>query len=189
MLYHHKTFGSENIPNGPAIIAPNHISFYDPPLIAISSKDPVSFLAKDTLFEKQPLGWIIRKLNSHPVSGTASDLSSIKTILKILENKEKVIIFPEGIRTDDGKLTEVKPGICMLAIRANTPIIPTYIQGTYEIWPRHKLLPRLSGKTSCTFGEPIYPNEFAHLDKKEAQKEMALSVRNAIDSLRLSSLQ
>lgn len=187
-MYRHKTYGIENIPPGPAIIAPNHISFYDPPLIAISCNDPVSFLAKDILFEKWPLGSIIRRLNSHPVSGTAGDLKSMKTILKLLKNKNKVIIFPEGVRTDDGKLSEVKPGVCMLAIRANVPIIPTYIHGTYEIWPRHKLLPRLSGKTRCVFGKPIYPENFRELGKKEAQKQMASTLKESIDSLRISTL-
>jgi 1-acyl-sn-glycerol-3-phosphate acyltransferase len=188
ILYRHQTYGIENIPNGPAIIAPNHISYLDPPLIAVSCPEPVAFLARDTLFKKALFGNSIRKLNAYPVSGKIKDLASIKMILGILKEQKKVIIFPEGIRTHDGNIAEVKPGICMLAMRAGVPIIPTYIAGPYEIWPRQKQFPKLFGRTLCVFGTPIHPQEFASLDKKEAQEAMAIEIKKRIEQLKADHL-
>lgn len=183
ILYRHRAFGIENLIEGPAIIAPNHISFLDPPLVGVSCPEPVAFLAKDTLFKKPLLGSMIRNLNAYPVSGKIKDVSSIKVILGILKEQKKVIIFPEGIRTHDGKLSSIKPGICMLAIRANVPIIPVHIKGTFEIWPRHRSFPKLWGKTQCVFGDPIFPSSYSGLEKKEAQEKMALEIKKRISSL------
>ncbi len=184
LLYRHQVFGTENIPKGPAIIAPNHISYLDPPLIGASFPEEVSFLARESLFKKPVIGFLIRQLNSHPVSGSAGDLSSMKMVLKLLGQKKKVIIFPEGIRSHDGQITRVKPGICMLAIRAGAPIIPAFIHGTFEIWPRHRRFPKLRGRTFCVFGRPVYPEEFARFEKKAAQELMAAKVGQEIAKLR-----
>ena len=188
IIYGHQAYGIENLIKGPAIIAPNHISFLDPPLVAVSCPEPVAFLAKDTLFRQFFLGFIIRNLNAFPVSGKIKDLSSIKVILGILKKQQKVIIFPEGIRTHDGKLSSIKPGICMLAMRADVPIIPVYIKGTFEIWPRRQKFPKLSGKTRCVFGKPIYPSSYQELNKKEAQEEMAKEIKKRILGLSSSEI-
>lgn len=183
ILYRHKTFGSENVPNGRAIIAPNHVSFYDPPLIGISCPEEVHFLAKDVLFEGPILGPIIRQLNAFPVSGNAGDLKTIKSLVQLLLSDEKVIIFPEGIRTYDGKLGPIKPGIARIAIRADAPIVPTFIHGTYEIWPRQNSYPKLWGHTLCAFGPPIYPENYQHLEKKEAQQAIADDIKKSLERL------
>ena len=189
VLYRHKTFGSENVPHGRAIIAPNHVSFYDPPLIGISCPEEVHFLAKDVLFEGPILGPIIRQLNTFPVSGNAGDLKTIKSLVKLLQTDEKVIIFPEGIRTYDGNLGPIKPGIALIAMRANAPIVPTFIHGTYEIWPRQNSYPKLWGRTLCAFAPPIYPEKYKHLNKKEAQQAIADEVRKSLIALREKYLQ
>ncbi len=184
ILYGHHAFGVDKIIEGPAIIAPNHVSFLDPPLVGASCPEPVAFLAKDTLFQKPLLGTLIRNLNAYPVSGKIKDLTSIKVVLGILKEKKKVIIFPEGIRSYDGKLAEIKPGICMLAMRANVPVIPVYIKGTFEIWDRKRKFPRLWGKTECVFGDPIYPAAYKEMDKKSAQEAMAKEIKKRILSLK-----
>lgn len=108
----------------------------------------------------------------------------MKVILGVLKKKNKVIIFPEGIRSFNGELTEIKPGICMLAMRADVPIIPVYIKGTFEIWDRSRKFPKLFGRTLCIFGEPIYPEAFKEMDKKSAQEAMAREIKKSILSLR-----
>lgn len=186
-LYRHRIYGNDNLIEGPAIIAPNHISFLDPPLVGASYPEPVAFLAKDSLFKKPLLGTMIRNLNAYPVSGKIKDTASIKVILGILKEQKKVIIFPEGIRTHDGKLSSIKPGICMLAMRANVPIIPVHIKGTFEIWPRSRSFPKLWGKTQCVFGEPIHPRSYEGLSKKEAQEKMTLEIKKRINDLSSNS--
>lgn len=169
VFYRHRVFGLENVPKGAAIIAPNHVSYYDPPLVAASLPEEVFFLAKESLFSVWILGPLLRCLNSYPVSGSASDLTSFKILCKLLNEGKKVTVFPEGVRAPDGKLQPLQPGVAMLAIRCNCPIVPVYIKGVFEVYPRDKRYPKPWGRISCTFGKPIYPGNYASLDKKKAQ--------------------
>src|SRR5262249_28405392 len=75
VLYRHKVYGLEHFYEGSAIIAANHVSLYDPPVLAISWPQEVHFLARESLFKHAIFGWLIRKLNAHPVSGEASDIA------------------------------------------------------------------------------------------------------------------
>ena len=170
LLYRHKTYGQENLPDGAAIIAPNHQSYYDPPIIGFSCPEEIFYLARDSLFKRPLLGPLIRLLNAYPLSGSSLDRSSIKSIQSLLLKQKKVVIFPEGIRSSDGHLSPIKPGIALLAFRSHAPIIPVYIHGTFDIWSRHRRFPKLWGKTACVFGHPFYPDQFAHLEKKKLKR-------------------
>lgn len=185
LIFHrHKVFGSEHLPIGPCIIAPNHASFYDPPLVGVSCEDEVAFLARKTLFDNVFVGRLIPHLNAYPISGNAQDLSSFKVICKLLLEQKKVVIFPEGSRTRSGDLSIIKSGIGMLALRSKCPIIPTYIHGTFQVWPRYYRFPRLFGKTACVFGSPIIGDNFIQMGKKEAQEEIAKCVNESIQNLK-----
>lgn len=183
LLYHHRTFGIRNITPGRAIIAPNHASFLDPPLVAVSWPEEISFLARKSLFSPL-LGAIIKKLNAYPVTGTTQDLGSIKLICSLLNQDKKVVIFPEGFRTGDGAMGDIKSGICMLAQRCQAPIIPVYIDGSFDAWDRSRRFPKLKGKTACVIGTPIGWDQFKHLDKKAAQEAAAIKVKEALISLK-----
>jgi 1-acyl-sn-glycerol-3-phosphate acyltransferase len=169
-IYRHKTYGQENLPQGAAIIAPNHQSYYDPPLLGFSCPEEIFYLARNSLFKRPLLGPIIRLLNAYPLSGSSSDRGSIKSIQSLLSREKKVVIFPEGIRSSNGQLSQIKPGIALLAFRSHAPIVPVYIHGTFDIWPRNRIFPKLWGKTACVFGHPFYPDQFSHLEKKKAQQ-------------------
>ena len=181
LLYRHKTYGIEHFPEGGAIIAPNHASFWDPPMVAVSAPHEVSFLARSTLFGPF-LGPFLRRLKTFPAKG-AESLDSIKMICSLLKEGKKVVIFPEGHRTEDGHLGPFKSGVAMLALRAQCPIIPAYIEGTYSIWDRWHRLPRLFGRTACVFGTPISCEPYLKMPKREAQEAMALAVRQSIEAL------
>jgi len=183
ILYGHRIFGSEHLPEGPAILAPNHNSFWDPPLVAISSPGEVAFLARATLFEHPLLSWSIRHLNAYPVTGTAQDLNSFKLVCSLLHAQKKVVIFPEGIRSSSGEITSFKSGVAMLAFRCHCPIVPVYISGTFEVWNRERKFPKLWGKTAVVFGTPIHYETFAQLPKKEGQEAMTQAVHDAIERL------
>jgi 1-acyl-sn-glycerol-3-phosphate acyltransferase len=185
LFYGHKVYGLEHFFKGRAIIAPNHTSFFDPPMIAGSWPEETFFLARKSLFSSRFFGPMITRLNSYPVSGTTQDISSIKLICKLLSEDKKVVIFPEGIRSHDGSLGPIKSGIGMLSQRCHARIIPTYISGCYEIWNRYHKLPKMKGKTACVFGSPIDPSQFNHLEKKEAQEKIAEHVREAIQKLKV----
>ncbi|MEN9344355.1 MAG: putative 1-acyl-sn-glycerol-3-phosphate acyltransferase [Chlamydiota bacterium] len=182
IFYRHKVYGLRHFKKGSAIIAANHSSFYDPPVLAVSSPEEVHFLARQGLFKNPLFGWLIRSLNSHPVKGSAADITVFKTIHQLLLEGEKVVLFPEGARGDTPHLSALKPGIALLIARAESTVIPTYIHGTFAIFNRFCRFPKLSGKTACVFGSPIPWSDFAHLDKKEAQQallqKLTLSIQN-----------
>lgn len=184
LFHRHRTYGLTHIPKGPCIIAPNHASYYDPPLIAISSQEEVYFLARKSLFEHFFLATMIKQLNAFPVSGNTQDLSSFKLIFRLLAENKKVVIFPEGFRSFDGSLSEIKSGIGMIALKRKCPIIPVYIHGSFNIWPRGRFFPKLFGKTACVFGSPILMDDFAALDKKKAQEAAVQKCYLSITALR-----
>jgi 1-acyl-sn-glycerol-3-phosphate acyltransferase len=183
-LYRHRVYGKEHFAPGGALLAGNHTSFLDPPIAAISSPEEVHFLARESLFKNPLFGAFIRKLNSHPVSGDASDIAVFKTITQLLKEGKKVVLFPEGTRSVDDRLGEIKPGIGMLVSRAQAFIIPMYIHGAFEIWGRKRKFPKLWGKTACVFGSPIYYKDFSHLDKRETNTAIAQKLFDSISALR-----
>lgn len=187
LLHKHKIFGTENIPKGGAIIAPNHVSFLDPPIISASCKEEAYFLARGSLFTNKVFAWLLRNLNAYPVSGTAQDRASLKLVCEFLEQDKKVVVFPEGVRSYNGKLAPIKNGIGMLALRSKCPIIPTYIHGTYEVWDRSRKYPKLWGSTAVYYGKPINWQDFAHLEKKEAQEQITLAFAESIEALRIQA--
>ncbi len=183
LFYRLEIFGTKNFGIGHAIIAANHASYLDPPLVAISSPDEIVFLARESLFKSFFLGKLIRALNSYPVSGGTTDVRIFKMILQLLHQGKKVLIFPEGSRSLDGEIQPLKEGIGFLTLKSGAPIIPTYVHGTHKIWGRNRKLPRFFGKTACVFGSPIYYHEFSHLSKKEAFMAINAKLENALHSL------
>lgn len=181
LFYRHKIYGVEHFLEGAAIIAPNHASFLDPPIIAASAPGKISFLARASLFNSV-LGPFLRRLNTFPAKG-AESLDSLKMICSLLKEGQKVVIFPEGQRSEDGKLGRFKSGVAMLAFRAQCPVIPAYIDGTYSIWDRRRRFPRAFGKTACIFGSPIGCEPYLKMPKKEAQEALSKDLRAAIEAL------
>lgn len=184
IFYKHKIYGALHFFPGKAIIAPNHASFFDPPIIGASAPEEVSFLAKGSLFEHPFFSFLITNLNAFPVTGTAQELHAFKVICKLLDENKKVVIFPEGNRTFDGNMGTIKQGVAMLALRNHAPIIPTYIAGTFEAWNRDNSYPKFFGHTACVFGSAIDPKDFAHLSKKEAQEALTEKLTQSLTQLR-----
>lgn len=168
-LYKFRVYGQENIISGPAIIAGNHVSYLDPPLVGTACPDEVHYLAKESLFKIPIFGFLIKKINSHPLKGTGGDFAVFKRVINLLEEGKKVILFPEGQRSYDDKLCPIKPGLSLLVSKTKAPVIPVYIFGTFKAWPRKNFLPRIGGTLGCIFGKPIYWDEFESLPKKESQ--------------------
>ena len=184
VLYQHKIYGLEHYHRGAGILAANHVSYLDPPIVAISWPEEVQFLAKESLFRPFLFGRLIRALNSHPVTGEVGDISVFKTLIQLLKEGKKIILFPEGGRTETGELQPLKPGIGLLVAKGNAAVIPTYIHGAYEIWNIHRKFPKFRGKTACVFGKPLLWENFSHLDKKEAQAQMTAALAESIQKLK-----
>jgi len=123
--------GREHIPReGGLLIASNHISFWDPPMVGSALPREVHFLAKEELFRTPGLGWLIRSLNSIPIRRGVADLSGLARALEVLRQGEALLLFPEGSRMRDGELHPPRPGVGMMAVQADVPIVPCYISGS-----------------------------------------------------------
>lgn len=170
------------VPKGAALIAANHASFLDPALVAVSFPEEIHFLARKSLFDNPIFGAFIRSLNAHPISGDGKDMAVFRAVSEILQNNQKVLLFPEGKRSFDGELLPLKQGVALMAHKNNVPIIPCWIEGSIKVWPRHKKLPHLFGKVKCYFGEPIYP--VMEKDVKESIRIMMESLENNMLNLR-----
>jgi 1-acyl-sn-glycerol-3-phosphate acyltransferase len=127
--------GQEHVPKrGPFILASNHLSFLDPPLVGMASPRRVSFLARKDLF-KGLLGAYLRAVGVMPVARGEADIGAIREALEKLRRGQGVAIFPEGTRQLSGTLGTAKRGVGMLAEMAKAPIVPVLVQGTYEALP------------------------------------------------------
>ncbi len=184
ILHRFRVYGKEHLPTGGAIIASNHASFIDPPIIGAACNEELWYIARDSLFRYPMFRFMITSLNAYPVTGSNADRKTLRIIGYKLKEHKKAVIFPEGERTWDGKMLPFKTGIGMLAFRYNVPIIPTYIHGSYAVWNRTHRFPLPWGKLACVFGTPIYPKDFAEMDKKEAQERITAQLEESVKKLR-----
>ncbi len=141
VFFKFKVIGIENIPvTGGVIIAANHISLWDPPVVGAALKRPINFMAKEELFVG-PLGWIIKIMKAFPVKRGAADRAAIRNAINLLKDGEILGLFPEGTRSKNGELGKPEAGIGMIVLKAGVPIIPTAIIGTNQVgkgwsWPQ-----------------------------------------------------
>lgn len=183
-LYGLEVYGIDHFRDGAAIIASNHASHLDPPVVSVSCPQEVHFLAKESLFRIPGLGALIRHLNSHPVARNASDAGTFRLLIELLQKGHKVIVFPEGSRTLDGELQPIERGLPFLMLKARCRIQPVYVDGTFTIWRSGQKFPKLRGKIRCVFGSPIEWEEFEGLDKREAERRILERMAGAFKALK-----
>jgi len=145
--------------SGGVILAANHASFLDPPLLSVSVRNRVvRFMARDTLFHHRALGWLLYKFGVVPLSREKGDVAAIKTAIRLLRDGNCVALFPEGTRTTTGELQQAKGGIGFLINKAAVPVVPVYINGSFQAWPKGAEKIK-SHPVSVHFGKPISPEE------------------------------
>lgn len=146
---------AERVPaTGAAILAGNHASFLDPPLIGACTTRPLHYLARDSLFRMPGFAQLLHSWNAVPVDREGGGASGIKVMLQLLQNSAAIIVFPEGTRTRDGHLQPARSGIGLLVVKTGVPVIPVRISGTYEAFGRGMWFPR-PGRVTVHFGEPL----------------------------------
>lgn len=150
-----KVYGAENVPlKGPVILAANHESFLDPPLVGSGLKRDINYLARKSLFRYPVLGWILRKVNAVPVDRDGGGAAGLKAIIDRLHDGGGIILFPEGTRTRDGKLQPARSGIGLTVIKSEAPVIPVRVFGTFEAWGRGKSFP-VPHPVAVRYGRPM----------------------------------
>lgn len=151
--------GLDNIPSGmPLIVASNHASNIDPPLIGGVFPTRLRYLAKESLFYNLFLGFFIKTLGAVPVSREDSQRAGavMKLLLGLLQQGESILIFPEGSRSKDGKLKPLEAGVAFLSVKSGAPVLPVYIDGSSAVCPPGSSFPKTS-KLRVSFAAPIFP--------------------------------
>lgn len=182
VLFAIRLHGRENIPKaGPFILASNHISYFDPPLVGSFVRRELFFFAKKELFDNKLFGWIIWRTNARPVRRGQMDRQALATSLQILRDGYGLTMFPEGTRSRSREFLPPKPGLGLLAAKALCPIVPAYIHGANRL--KDCLLRR--DRLSVSYGEPISADWIArHADSKEGYLEITTEVMRRIALLR-----
>lgn len=172
-IFRLKFVGRENVPaEGGVIVAFNHKSNWDPVIAGLSSERKLRFMAKEELFKNPVFGALIKALGAFPVRRGRSDVGAIKSALKILNDGNVMLMFPEGHRIKDGRKVKAKPGVALIAQRAQVPVVPVCISGEYK-W-LHKI--------TVTYGKPVSLEEY--YGQKLEQEKIQQLADNILDEVR-----
>src|SRR5437773_944233 len=138
-----RVYNPERVPKtGPVILASNHASFIDPPLVGAGLPRDINYLARESLFRFPGIGALLRSWNAVPVDRDGGGARGLKAILDRLRAGGAIILFPEGTRSRDGKLQRARSGIGLTVIKSAAPVIPVRVFGTYEAYGRQVKFPR-----------------------------------------------
>ncbi|MBT3269599.1 AMP-binding protein [Candidatus Poribacteria bacterium] len=184
--------GVENLPtDGPYIIAANHASHLDSAaiisLLGRSARDLHVLGARDYFFDWRPKGWLVSTcLNVLPFDRHENFLRSLGLSQRAVQMGRSLLIFPEGTRSRTGEIAEFKPGLGLLALELDVPVVPTYIHGTYAALPVGRVVPR-AAPVHVTFGEPIPVDEYRlrrdHESRYPLYRELTRNVQDAVAAL------
>jgi 1-acyl-sn-glycerol-3-phosphate acyltransferase len=147
--------------DGPLVIASNHASNLDVPVIGswliprIGRR--IHWLGKKELFDWPIIGWVAASGGVHPVDRGGADVEAFRLAQRIVDEGHVLFVFPEGTRSPDGALQEARDGIALLALRTGAPIVPIGIAGTDRVWPKGQRLPHPGGHVTMRVGHPFRP--------------------------------
>jgi 1-acyl-sn-glycerol-3-phosphate acyltransferase len=183
-------FNAERVPQtGGVILASNHASYLDPPLVGSGLHRDINYLARASLFRFPGIGALLRSWNSVPVDRDGGGAAGLKVILDRLLAGGAIILFPEGTRTPDGRLQKARSGIGLTVIKSSAPVVPVRVFGTFEAYGRNHKFPRPK-KVTVKYGVPMnfekLRAEAKNCDKarlKEIYQQVADDIMAAIAKL------
>lgn len=166
IMYRTKVSGAENIPkDGAFLLCGNHISAYDPIILASISKRPLHFMAKKELFKFRPLGAFLKSVGAFPVDRKVADMQAYRHSMTLLKEGHGFLIFSQGTRMTD--FDNAKSGVAVFALKSGAPIVPVGITGPF----------RFRGKVEVHIGEPI------SMEKYHGQKVKSELVDEVMDTI------
>jgi 1-acyl-sn-glycerol-3-phosphate acyltransferase len=168
-LYEVKTYGKENLPKGRAILVANHTSYLDPffMIFGIHSKKPIHFCTLDfSKYSSSGLGKIQASIMNFLLNLTGQIVfdrgrmnnAVFRKIKRVLEDEKYLSVFAEGKRSHNGELDGFKDGAAYIALKTQSPLVPIWLKGSYEIWKKGDYFPKLNGKVEMRIGNLIVAN-------------------------------
>ena len=183
LLFRLEVRGQEHVPpTGPVLLASNHVSVLDPPLVGGASPRVLHFMAKEELFRIPLFGRLITALNARPVRRDGSDGRALKTALRLLGEGRALLVFPEGTRGVEGRLASGKPGAGMLAVMSGAAVVPVHVSGSGRALPPGRMIPR-PAKVRIRFGPPLHFKTGREEERKERYREATTEIMRAIAQL------
>lgn len=178
-----RIYGAEKVPQeGPLVVACNHASLFDPPIVSSCLRRPVAFMAKEELFKIPVLKQGILLYGAYPVNRLSADRSAIRSALNYLEQGWATGVFLQGTRTPDGKITQPKLGAAMIAAKAKAPILPVSLWGTQNIVKKGSPIPQLVPVT-VRIGEVIEPPSSTKREELEAVTQKCAAAIDVLHEL------
>lgn len=186
ILFGIKVQGQENIPRtGGFIIASNHISYYDPPIVGSWSTRQMAFLAKKELFANRIFGSVLRRVNAMPVSRGSVDREALRQSIQTIRSGLGLVFFPEGTRSRTDKFLEPRAGIGMVASKAECPVVPAYLHGPNKLRDCFRRRERMA----VIYGEPISSEWILSCGaSKEGYLKIATTIMDCIGGLKRNYL-
>lgn len=184
IIFRFRVIHPERLPqSGGLILAANHLSYFDPPLVGICSNRAVHYLARKTLMEWPFFGPLFPDMNVIPVDRDGNDMSALKTVIRKIKEGEGVVLFPEGTRSRDGNLQPGQAGVGLVIAKTLAPVVPVRIFGSYEAFPRGSKGVKLH-PIRVVIGEPIHftKEDVANADR-ETYRQLSQRVMDAIARL------
>ncbi|MBU6409738.1 MAG: 1-acyl-sn-glycerol-3-phosphate acyltransferase [Verrucomicrobia bacterium] len=185
-----RVYGTGNVPQtGPVILAANHASYLDPPLVGAGLTRPIHYLARRSLFRFPLIGPLLRKWKAVPLDRDGGGSQGMKVILERLRAGGGIVLFPEGTRSHDGRLQSPEAGIGFVVAKSEAPVVPVRVFGTFEAFGRQHKVPR-PRQVAVVYGEPMRFEKLraraATCDKarlREIYREIAGEIMTAIARL------
>jgi 1-acyl-sn-glycerol-3-phosphate acyltransferase len=161
MAFRGEVYGQENLPkDGAFLIASNHASHLDPPVVGSFVPRQLCFFARKTLWKPGVASWWLDEVGVIPVDRDGGqDVSALKRVLRALKDNKGLILFPEGTRSPNGELQPPKPGVGFIVCKSQVPVVPARIFGSYEAFGKGGSL-RPGVPISVVFGPPIQPAQY-----------------------------
>lgn len=185
-LFDYRVVGAEKLQfSGPAIIACNHVSFLDPPLVGIAFDEMIYSFARKTLFDHPLAGMILRSWQVLAVDRDKPDAASLKATIRLLRDGNKVLMFPEGTRSYDGVPQTAEAGVGLFIAKGKAPVLPVRLFGTYEAYPRSAKMLR-PAKITLVIGDLWQPDLKSYAETgKDLYQALADEVMHRIAELRV----
>ena len=169
--------GLEHFPReGGCIVVANHASFLDPILVCVAAPRVIHYITYAYFYYHAAIHWACKRTHCIPIKREGNDVSALKQALRLLHAGEIIGIFPEGARSQSGKLMAGEPGVALIALKAGAPIVPIGISGAYQAFPKGAHFPK-PVKIRLTVGQPFRLDEHIGTGKKLTEETQRQAVR------------